>query len=123
MGLIMIFVANQLFENLGGKVYFLYSYLDDLIFFPIILSTILIIEQFFRHNWSYIIPFTHVLSAFLIFSLLLELVFPKFSERFTADPIDVLAYFIGSVFYYLFLNKPRIILGKVSMIRTIYSKQ
>ena len=106
--LILFFVLNQLFENFGGRILFLYSYLDDFLFFPIILTLILIIQQHI-FNKEYIFPTQYIIFTFTILSLLVEFIYPKISSKFTFDHFDFIAYFVGTIFFSLFLNKKSLI--------------
>lgn len=102
--LILIFLSNQVFEIFGGKISFLYSYLDDILFFPIILTVTLIILQI-KINRNFILSKQLILISVLFFSILLEIIYPKLSNRFTFDPIDIFVYGVGALFFYFSFNE------------------
>jgi len=102
--LILIFALNQLFENFGGRIFFLYSYLDDLLFFPIILTLILIIQQKTFHI-NYVLSKQSIFFSFIFFSVLTEIIYPNISPRFTYDSFDLIAYALGVMIFYWYFNK------------------
>jgi len=48
--------------------------------------------------------FSHIFVAFLYVSLLFEAFLPYFFVKYTADPLDVVAYGVGGVVYFI-MNK------------------
>ena len=101
--LILIATLNQVFQIIGTKITFLYSYLDDLLFFPLMLTLILLIKQNF--NSKYIMSKKLLFSFFVFFSTLTEFIYPNIFSRCTYDPFDILCYAIGSIWFYLYFNK------------------
>ncbi|SFN13445.1 hypothetical protein SAMN05421594_1252 [Chryseobacterium oleae] len=49
--------------------------------------------------------FKFILSSTLYLSILFEVICPLFSEKFTGDIFDVLAYMAGGIVYYFFRNR------------------
>lgn len=102
----VLWVANQLLELSGIYIRPLYSYLDDLLCFPLTLTIILAAQRAYFNNYSITIPVSHAVFAVAAFTFCFELVLPLFSEKYTADMQDVLAYSIGAFGFEVFLNKP-----------------
>ena len=100
-----ISLSNQVFQYFDLGILFTTSFLDDLLFFPIILSIILIYEN--RKKKNYEIPTKHTLIGVLIISVLFEIIIPKIDKRFIADYVDVLFYIIGAMIYHLTRLKKR----------------
>jgi len=69
---IIIFILNQLYEIFGGRIFLLYCYLDDFLFFPIIFTLTLLIQQRMRSR-EYIIPIHYIIGFSIILSLLMIL--------------------------------------------------
>lgn len=101
-----LFVLNQLLE--WQQLYFrpLYSYLDDLLCLPLSLTLALAAERTYFHSPKFILKKSHILLAVLLFSIVFEVVLPYFSWTYTADVLDVAAYGLGALFFYLTINKP-----------------
>lgn len=103
--LVITFILNQLIEFLGIKLLFFHSYLDDLLCFPIILSVILFIHRQWRlKNKYFILPISHIIVSVFVFVIIFELLLPCISLKFTADIFDIVAYVVGSIFFFKFIN-------------------
>lgn len=77
------------------------DHLTDLITIPLYSCVIkYIMNDILNHDWKPDLQF--YISSFIYISLLFELICPMISPRFTSDIFDVLAYFLGGFFYYLF---------------------
>ncbi|WP_175621130.1 hypothetical protein [Chryseobacterium schmidteae] len=77
------------------------DHLTDLITIPLYSYVIkYIMNDILNHHWKP--DFQFYISSFIYISLLFELICPIISPRFTSDIFDVLAYFLGGFFYYLF---------------------
>lgn len=83
-------------------------YLADLLSMPVILGIILFswrISSPERSNSA--LPPIYTGLTVAIFGLLFEGLFPILTERFTADPWDILCYTLGALFFCQFQNKPK----------------
>lgn len=122
--LVLIFGLNQVVELSGIALPILHEYLDDVLCLPIVLSVILVIHRRFRLQSSeYILPFSHVLLSLLVIATLFEAVLPIASSRFVGDPIDVLAYILGALFFLRYINVPQLcprIAGSVDQIHRLW---
>lgn len=98
--------ANQILELNNIYIKPLYSYLDDLLCFPLILTFILAVQRNYFNDKNITIPASHVVLAVAAFTLCFELVLPFFRAKFTADIIDVFAYSTGALAFYVFINRP-----------------
>lgn len=77
------------------------DYFTDFITIPLYSYVIkYIMNHILNHHWKP--DFQFYISSFIYISLLFELICPMISPRFTSDIFDVLAYFLGGFFYYLF---------------------
>jgi hypothetical protein len=106
MGCLILWISNQLLEL--NNIYFspLYSYLDDLLCFPLILTFILAVQRSYFNNDNITIPISHIVFAVAAFIICFELLLPSFSDKYTADVLDVIVYGIGSFAFFKFINKP-----------------
>lgn len=97
---------NQLLELKDIYIWPLFSYLDDLLCFPLTLSFILTVQRLYFNNPNITIPIQHTIFAVAAFTFCFELVLPACSGIYTADVLDVVAYSFGAVGFHLFINKP-----------------
>jgi hypothetical protein len=104
---VLLFLTNQWLEHIGIFIPLLFSYLDDLLVMPIVLTLTLLFQRMvtFR-NPAYTYSAWHVVVAVAYFALMFELVLPRYLARYTSDPIDVLAYAVGGALFYFFINQP-----------------
>lgn len=84
---------------------FVDPYLDSLLAMPIIL-TLLLFERRYLFKWKdyYRLNKLEIGMATLLIIFISEVVFPYFSEEFTADWLDVILFILGAVLYYLTIN-------------------
>lgn len=102
----VLWLANQLLEQNHIYIRPLYAYLDDLLCLPLILTFILAVQRAYFGDKRMTIPAAHTLLAVVAISVCFEGILPCFSEVYTADAWDVLAYTSGALLFHLFLNKP-----------------
>jgi len=101
-----LFAANRLLEFGGWAPAFARGYLDDLLCFPIVLTLVLCVQQMLRRDkGAYRLPFSHGLTALALYALVFEWMLPHYWGLGTADARDVLAYGLGVLIFYLFINK------------------
>lgn len=80
----------------------IHNYLNDFLIIPIVLTISLYILRWSRNNKKYTIPILLILYVCSFYAIIFEAVLPKINQRYTADFIDVLLYYIsGLVFNYL----------------------
>ena len=101
-----LFLANQAFERLGGRVPFLYSYFDDMLFFILILPIGLLAVRFVEKNKHRVLTYSEIASSFVALCVFFEILLPIYSHRFIADIFDPLFYLIGVIIYIFIFNKP-----------------
>lgn len=106
--LISISVYLILFVLKKAQVYlpFISDYLADFLTLPVVLSLSLAvirkvnpIHREFQFSWH------HVLVGVVFFGFMFEWLFPRLTDRFTADPWDLLAYSLGGLLYYFCMRK------------------
>ena len=105
IGCLLIFILNQICQTNGIMCTFTSCYLDDLLFFPIILPVNRFVQKF--QNPNYTIPLSHIFYGVLLVSVIHELIAPAISSKYTGDWFDVVFYAAGAAAYY-FLNQPSI---------------
>lgn len=102
----LLFWVNQYLERIQEiLIPFIYSYLDDLLAMPVILGITL---QFFRWIYrknTFTLTKTQILIGTAYISFLFEVLLPQWSDRYTADPWDILCYGLGAVYFYFFINR------------------
>ena len=113
IGCILLLLAHQISQKiLAWQCPFLDSYLDPFLSMPILLGGVLWERRFFLSQYYpvkekevYQFSLFEILLLSTFFALVFEVGFPYWSEKFKYDSFDVLAYFLGSLLFYLFINK------------------
>ncbi|MHA6248621.1 magnesium citrate secondary transporter [Pontibacter sp. CAU 1760] len=101
-----LFCLNQFLEQAQVYVWPLHAYLDDLLCLPISLQIILAVQRAYFKNPAMVLPARHIAFAVIAYSVCFEWLLPLYKPVYTSDSWDVLAYAIGAVVFYTFLNKP-----------------
>lgn len=87
-----------------------HNYLDDVLAMPVILTLAVAIQrQWVYRNPEYILSKFQVAFAVFYVSILFEVILPLISIRYTRDYWDILAYTVGSLVFYRFINRSGII--------------
>lgn len=102
----LVFWLNQFFERcLGLFIPWVHEYLDDLVAMPVVLGITLQVYRWIHpHKENFRFSKTHVIIGCLYFSFLFEFLLPRWSEIYTSDIWDVLAYGIGAMAFYVLIN-------------------
>jgi len=95
---------NQIIEHHGVYIPVVHSYLDDLLCFPIVLTTGLVSYRTV-YPWYRLGPW-HIWPLFLFITIYFEVYLPKISMLYTADPADVLFYLAGIFIFQKTINAP-----------------
>lgn len=103
----LLFWVNQYLEkSLKTFIPFIHSYLDDLLAMPVILGiTLQAFRWFYSKNECFIFTKTQISIGTAYISFIFEVLLPQWSDRYTADPWDVLCYGLGGVYFYFFINR------------------
>ena len=108
-GLFTLFLALRILEIGDVSPPLISSFADDLICLPLILGMILLLHRKgLKRGASYTLPKFHGLVSLILFAVFFEAVLPLWKSNATADPWDLLMYFLGYVFFELWMNKPSI---------------
>ncbi|MBD1397459.1 magnesium citrate secondary transporter [Pontibacter sp. JH31] len=103
---VLLFMVNQALELAHVFIPLLFSYLDDLLAMPMVLTLILAAERAYFRNGSFVLPWTWVAGAVAAFAFFFELVLPPFSPKHTADWLDAVAYTCGGALFFFTINQP-----------------
>ena len=102
----VLFAINQCLEALDYHLPIVHAYLDDVLCPGIVLGFALFVQQQFTfRNPQHLLTRGNILFFVFWYSFLFELLFPILDDRHHADPLDILAYAIGSYLFYKFGNK------------------
>ena len=83
------------------------SYLADALALPLALTLALwLMRRFYFRNPAFVLPTPWIVSTWVVFSLWFEGLLPYFSTNATADPLDVVAYALGGLVFWRWLNRP-----------------
>jgi hypothetical protein len=100
------FLGLRTIEGTGGLSGWPASYLDDLLCLPLVLGLVLAVHRLRHPGPGLILIRGHSLVALLLFSVYFEVILPRLSSGFTADPVDVVMYGIGWCVFEWGINRP-----------------
>jgi len=109
---VVLAAINQLLERSGIFIPIVHSYLDDLLCFPIVLTTGLAAYRMLHQQPNYVLSHWQVWPAVGIYAVVFEVVLPSYSQVYTADVVDVIAYVIGALVFMKWINTPGDLPGK-----------
>ena len=98
----LIYIAQKLLIELPT---FVNNYVNDFLIIPIVLTVSLFILQWSRSDKNYQIPLGVIFYICVLYSVLFEVIFPKYYTRYTADMLDVILYFIGGFVFFVLQKK------------------
>jgi len=75
------------------------NYLNDLLCMPIVLKICKYAIRFIKKDEHITIPIKISFTLTVLYALYFEFLLPKFNNRYTADVIDVILYFVGLLFF------------------------
>lgn len=97
----MVFLGLQVWMELNFPIPdVLRFYLADLLCMPVVLSICLLAARFLKKDSNLELSIFSIFSLFVFYSVYFEIIMPKIHVRYTADPLDVLMYFCGSLIFY-----------------------
>ena len=100
-----LFLVNYLLEKgFGIFIPFIHAYLDDLLCMPVVLKITLALPHRLINTKPYRLSGKQIIFAVAYFSIVFEVVLPKLNEKHTADVLDVFAYALGAILFYLYMN-------------------
>lgn len=101
-----IAVLHQVLQKiLNIQIQVVNSYLDPLLFLPILLQLMLFERRYlFEKDAQYVFSWYQILMVVFVVSMVCEVLFPLWNPAFTADYIDAICYLIGGVIFGVFFN-------------------
>jgi hypothetical protein len=100
--IVLLALCNQIIEKNGVFIPYIHSYLDDVLCFPLVLTTGLSV---YRSIWpDYRLGFWHIWPLFLFFVIYFEWWLPGLSIVYTRDPWDIAAYLSGICLFHYVMN-------------------
>ena len=80
-------------------------YLNDFLCMPIVLFVCRYAVRHLKSNGNLQLSLPVTFSVTLYYAIYFEFYLPKINLRYTADPLDVILYFSGALFFYFMENK------------------
>ena len=104
----LLLVLHQIGQYfLGWRLSFIDDYLDPFAAMPVLLTFLLFERRLlYRAGSDYVLSIFEIILATLIVFLVSEFLFPYLKSAFVRDYYDGLAFLCGSLYFYLFLNRP-----------------
>lgn len=97
--IVLIFLVHKFTELNNWSHWLLRSYLDDLLLAPLVLPVVLVLMRLIFQNKNLKIDTIMLVGFVVLFSITFELMLPQYSEKYTSDPIDIICYIVGTVFF------------------------
>jgi hypothetical protein len=106
IGMLTLVLIHQIVQKaLGLNIPIVDSFLDPLLFMPILFHLILWEQRFlFGKGNSYVLSWKKMITVLIFISVFCEYFFPRWNDNFTMDYWDIICYIIGTLFFGLFLN-------------------
>ena len=83
------------------------SYLADTLTLPLELTLLLwLMRRYYFRNPAFVLPVSWIFSTWLVMAVWFEGLLPRFDARATADPLDGVAYAVGGLVFWRWLNRP-----------------
>ncbi len=105
--LLLFLLIEKCLQWFANPIGIIASYADDFLVIPLVMGAALWIHQKYISK-KFVYSRLQILLYWALFSLVFEGIFPVFTPAFTADPIDLLAYAAGSIYFYFFINYPAV---------------
>jgi hypothetical protein len=108
VGAVLLFGAQLLLRHGLGvpEPALLRAYLGDVLSMPLILTLALVAQRrLVAHSGAFVFPDSWLLLAWAYVAVWFEVLLPHFSARAVADPLDVLAYAVGTLAFRRWLNR------------------
>ncbi|MDF7811882.1 hypothetical protein [Hymenobacter sp. YC55] len=110
LGAVLYFLAILHKRGVGPLPYWppvLGSYLADVLTLPLELTLLRwIMRRFYFQTPVFVLPTSWVVATWLTISVWFEGILPYFSRTATGDPLDVVAYAVGGLIFWRWLNQP-----------------
>lgn len=97
-----IYTAQKLNFSLPDSINF---YVNDFLIIPICLTISLFVLTHTKNDKNITIPLPIILGLSAFYSILFEYILPPTHNRYTADGIDVLMYFLGGLIFYVLQSR------------------
>lgn len=81
------------------------NYMNDFFCMPLVLFVCQYAVRKIKSNRGLRLPLSLIFSVTLYYAIYFEYYLPKVSPRYTGDPVDVILYFSGSLFFYFMENR------------------
>ena len=82
-------------------------HLADLLALPLELTVVLwLMRRFYFRQPGFVLPASWIFSTWVVFVVWFEIVWPRYGRGATADPLDALAYGLGGLVFWRWMNRP-----------------
>lgn len=106
--LLIIFFTVRSAELAGKLPQIAASFADDLLCLPLVLGGVLWCHRrWAEHGAAYTLPRSHGLLTLVFFGIYFEAILPHWKITAVSDPIDLVMYLAGYLFFEFIMNKPK----------------
>lgn len=108
LGMLVLVLIHQIVQKvLNLNIPILDSFLDPLLFMPILLHLILWERRFlFGKGSRYVLSWRQIIVILIFVTVFCEYFFPRWNHDFTMDYWDILCYSVGALLFGTFFNIP-----------------
>jgi hypothetical protein len=86
------------------------SYLADVLTLPLELTLALYcMRRWYFRNPRFVLPASWIFSSWVVMAIWFEGILPMHDARATADPFDVVAYALGGLIFWRWMNRPAVV--------------
>lgn len=94
----LIYIAQKLLIKLPT---FVNNYVNDFLIIPIVLTICLFVLRWSRNDKNYQVSLGVIFYICVLYSVLFEVILPKYYTRYTTDVLDVILYFAGGFVFFV----------------------
>lgn len=91
-------------QKLGYHFPFFHDHLADFLCMPVVLGLALAFMRLVKQNQSYTLHPIQIISGTVLYGFLFEGIFPMISNKHIADWRDLIAYALGAILFWAFMN-------------------
>lgn len=102
---LLLFFLHQITQKvLHIQISWADHYMDMFVLMPIVLTLYTLERKYLFQQRGYSLTLLEACAATLLVGIVSELLFPRWSNRFTRDPLDIVYLILGASIYYVSLR-------------------
>jgi hypothetical protein len=102
---VVLAAINQWLESRSIFLPLVHSYMDDFLCFPIVFSVGLTSYRLVLSSEKYVLRPIQIWPVVILYTLVFEFILPRYSDVYTSDWRDGIAYICGTVVFLKWINR------------------